>query len=83
MKRQNCSNRQDGKLRVRHHFSTPSRRVSLKFHRLTFGGYFQWVLDAACETVEWPYQPLGFDSLALRMLLDFKKCSLGFVLEWV
>jgi hypothetical protein len=34
-----------------------------------FGGYFQWVLDGACETVEWPYQPLGFDSLALRSLL--------------
>jgi len=37
-----------------------------------FGGYFQWVLDAACEAVEWPYQPLGFDSLALRTALGPK-----------
>jgi len=34
-----------------------------------FGGYFQWVLDTVCETVEWPYQPLGFDYLALRSAL--------------
>jgi|HubBroStandDraft_2_1064218.scaffolds.fasta_scaffold05885_2 hypothetical protein len=34
------------------------------------GGYFQWVLDAACEAVERPNQPLGFDSLALRSALD-------------
>ena len=33
-----------------------------------FGGYFQWVLDAACEAVEWPYQPLR--PVALRMALD-------------
>jgi len=31
-----------------------------------FGGCFQWVLDAVCETVEWLSQPLGFESLALR-----------------
>jgi hypothetical protein len=31
-----------------------------------FGGCFQWVLDAACEAVEWLSQPLGFESLALR-----------------
>jgi hypothetical protein len=36
-----------------------------------FGGYFQWVLDAAArETVERPNQPLGFNSLALRTALD-------------
>jgi hypothetical protein len=35
-----------------------------------FGGYFQWVLDTVCETVEWLHQPLGFDSLALRAALD-------------
>jgi len=35
-----------------------------------FGGYVQWVLDAVCETVEWPYQPLRFNSVALRMALD-------------
>ena len=40
------------------------------------GGYFQWVLDAACETVEWPYQPLGFDSLALRLALGLRNCLL-------
>ena len=34
------------------------------------GGYFQWVLDAVCETVEWSHQLLGFDSLALRAALD-------------
>jgi hypothetical protein len=37
-----------------------------------FGGYFQWVLDAVCETVEWPHQPLGVNSLALRAALDQK-----------
>jgi hypothetical protein len=31
-----------------------------------FGGCFQWVLDAACEAVEWLSQPSGFESLALR-----------------
>ena len=30
------------------------------------GGCCQWVLAAACEAVEWPSQPLGFESLALR-----------------
>jgi hypothetical protein len=37
---------------------------------MTPGGYFQWVLDAVRETVEWPNDPLGFNSLALRMALD-------------
>jgi len=32
----------------------------------TSGGCFQWVLDAACQAVEWLSQPLGFDSLILR-----------------
>lgn len=40
--------------------------------RRSFGGYYQWVLDVVCETVEWPYQPLGFNSLALRTALDLK-----------
>jgi diguanylate cyclase (GGDEF)-like protein len=35
-----------------------------------------WVLDAACETVEWPYQPLGFDSLTLCWSLDISKLCL-------
>ena len=39
---------------------------TIGLRRQSFGGYFQWVLDAACETVEWPCQPLGFDSVALR-----------------
>jgi hypothetical protein len=34
------------------------------------GGYCQWVLDVVRETVEWSYQPLGFNSLALRITLD-------------
>jgi hypothetical protein len=38
----------------------------------SFGGYFQWVVGAACEAVEWPNQPLGFNSLALRTALDLK-----------
>jgi len=42
---------------------------------MTFGGYFQWVLDAACEAVEWSYQPLGFNSLALRTTLDLRNRS--------
>ena len=37
------------------------------FRGQSFGGYFQWVLDAPRETVEWPYQPLGFDSIAFRI----------------
>ena len=37
---------------------------------MAFGGYFQWVLDAACETVEWPYPPLGFYSVAIRTAFD-------------
>ena len=45
--------------------------VGLGLRRQSFGGYFQWVLDAACEAVEWPYQPLGFDSLALRRRSTF------------
>lgn len=35
-----------------------------------FGGCYQWVLDAACQAVEWLDQPLGFNSLALRSSLD-------------
>jgi len=31
-----------------------------------FGGCYQWVLDTACQAVEWLRQPLGFESLALR-----------------
>ena len=30
-----------------------------------FRGCFQWVLDAACQAVEWLSQPLGFESLTL------------------
>jgi hypothetical protein len=30
------------------------------------GGRCQWVLDAVCQTVEWPSQPLRFDSVVLR-----------------
>ena len=37
-----------------------------------FGGCCQWVLDVVCETVEWPYQPFGFDSLALRQVLGHR-----------
>ncbi len=58
---------------VDHHRKTRVNRNTVEIRGLTFGGYFQWVLDAACETVEWPYQPLGFDSLALRLLLDLKE----------
>jgi hypothetical protein len=46
--------------------------VVLALRGQPFGGYFQWVLDAACEPVEWPYQPLGFDSLVLRPALDLR-----------
>jgi hypothetical protein len=31
-----------------------------------FGGCCQWVLDTACQAVEWLSQPLGFESLTLR-----------------
>ena len=34
------------------------------------GGRCQWVLDAICEIVEWPSQPLRFDSVVLRTALD-------------
>jgi hypothetical protein len=44
--------------------------VESVLRRQSFGGYFQWVLDDVCETVEWPNQPLGFDSVALRSALD-------------
>jgi len=47
-----------------------ARGVLLLLRRQSFGGYFQWVLDAACEAVEWPIQPLGFNSLALLSALD-------------
>ena len=40
------------------------------------GGYCQWVLNAACEAVEWPNQPLGFNSLALRTALDLMNSPL-------
>jgi hypothetical protein len=33
--------------------------------RLCLGGCCQWVLDAACQAVEWLHQPLGFNSLTL------------------
>ena len=33
----------------------------------------QWVLDAVFHTVEWLSQPLGFNSLALRLSLDDRK----------
>lgn len=46
------------------------RGFNLEASWAVFGGYYQWVLDAVCETVEWPHQPLGFDSLAHRALLD-------------
>src|ERR1700683_4074310 len=32
----------------------------------TSGGCFQWVLDAACQAVEWLSPPLGVNSLILR-----------------
>ena len=35
------------------------------------GGCCQWVLAAACEAVEWPSQPLGFESLALRTVTRY------------
>ena len=41
----------------------------------TPGGYCQWVLDVVCETVEWSYQPLGFNSLALRSALGQERKS--------
>jgi hypothetical protein len=56
--------------RDRAHTAPPVSRTNLAIRRQMLGGYFQWVLDAACETVEWPYQPLGFNSLALRSALD-------------
>jgi hypothetical protein len=34
------------------------------------GGCCQWVLDAAYQTVEWPRQPLRFESVILRRALD-------------
>jgi len=41
-------------------------RARLEFIlQAAFRGCCQWVLDAACEAVEWLYQPLRFDSPAL------------------
>jgi hypothetical protein len=40
------------------HFAVFPPAIRITFRRQSPGGYFQWVLDAACETVEWPYQPL-------------------------
>ncbi len=49
--------------------------IQLIPRRLASRGCSQWVLAAACEAVEWPNQPLGFDSLTLcchsTKILDF------------
>ena len=49
-------------------------KVSLKLSRRRMGGCggcCEWVLAAACEAVEWPSQPLGFESLALRSVTRY------------
>jgi hypothetical protein len=54
------------KVSNRRHPPQPSR---YNLHKQpAFGGCYQWVLGAVCQTVEWLNQPLGFDSLALRGL---------------
>ena len=58
-----------GKFRLDYFVFFADFDIRMRTRRRSFGGYFQWVLDAACEAVEWPYQPLGFDSLALRSAL--------------
>ena len=40
---------------------------------LRLGGRCQWALDAALQAVEWPCQPLRFDSVVLRTALG--SCS--------
>ena len=49
-----------------------SQKPGYKYSRVragqASGGYCQCVLDAAFHTVEWPHQPLQFESAALRGL---------------
>jgi hypothetical protein len=44
--------------------------TDIEVRQVASGGRFQWVLDAACEAVEWLRQPLRFDSVVLRTALD-------------
>jgi len=46
------------------HRLTPHQCVEFLL-RAAFRGCFQWVLDTACQAVERPSQPLGFESLTL------------------
>jgi len=39
---------------------------TISSRRPTSGECCQWVLDVACKPIEWPRQPLGFESLTLR-----------------
>jgi hypothetical protein len=46
-------------------FNLPYCKLQFVLADLRLGGRCQWVLDAACQAVEWFHQPLGFDSLTL------------------
>ncbi len=61
--------------RDRHHEFRQRIQLRCFLRRRLSGGYFQWVLDTVCEMVEWSYQPLGFESLALRLPLGLMNCS--------
>ena len=52
---------------LRHNFLHTNYNLAA---RITFGGCCQWAMDAVRQTVERLYQPLEFDSLALRTSLD-------------
>jgi len=45
-------------------------KANIEVRQIAPGGCCQWVLDAICEIVEWPSQPLRFDSVVLRTALD-------------
>jgi hypothetical protein len=45
-------------------------KADTKSAQVASGGCCQWVLDAIREIVEWPSQPLRFESVVLRTALD-------------
>jgi len=46
------------------------------------GGRCQWVLDAVYQTVEWPSQPLRFDSVVSARPLDKLNVTLSWNRSW-
>jgi hypothetical protein len=56
-------------------------RGHLATRQVAPGGRCQWVLDAAFQVVEWPGQPLRFESVVLRTALDLRRCAILLLLE--